>query len=146
MKHIFVDTSAWDALADKKDKDHTNALRFRDMIIGKYKLLTSDYILDELYTLLLMNVGFLPTVNYKEKLDILIAEHVLDVIWIDHDLAKRGWNVFEQYNSDKLWSFTDCTSFVVMKEFGITEVFAFDHHFEQMGFTLLPSPDPSSPA
>jgi predicted nucleic acid-binding protein len=22
MKHIFVDTSAWDALADKKDKDH----------------------------------------------------------------------------------------------------------------------------
>ena len=25
MKHIFVDTSAWDALADKKDKDHKNA-------------------------------------------------------------------------------------------------------------------------
>ena len=139
MKHIFVDTSAWDALADKKDKDHTNALRFRDKIVGKYKLLTSDYILDELYTLLLMNVGFLPTVKYKEKLDTLIAEHVLDVIWIDHDFAKRGWDVFEQYNSDKLWSFTDCTSFVVMKDFGITEVFAFDHHFEQMGFILLPS-------
>ncbi len=100
--------------------------------------MTSNYILDELYTLLLMNVGYLPTVNYKEKLDILIAEHVLDVIWIDRDLAKRGWDVFEQYNSDKLWSFTDCTSFVVMKEFGITEVFAFDHHFEQMGFILLP--------
>jgi predicted nucleic acid-binding protein len=146
MKHIFVDTSAWDALADKKDKDHKNALRFRDKIVGKYRLLTSDYILDELYTLLLMNVGFLPTVKYKEKLDTLIAEHVLDVIWIDHDFAKRGWDVFEQYNSDKLWSFTDCTSFVVMKEFGITEVFAFDHHFEQMGFILLPSPDPGSPA
>jgi predicted nucleic acid-binding protein len=103
MKHIFVDTSAWDALADKKDKDHTNALRFR-----------------------------------KEKLDILIAENVLDVIWIDHDLAKQGWSVFEQYNSDKLWSFTDCTSYIVMKKFSITEVFAFDHHFEQMGFILLP--------
>ncbi len=146
MKYILVDTSAWVALADKKDKDHTNALRFRDKIVGKYKLLTSDYVLDELYTLLLMNVGFLPTVNYKEKLDTLIAEHVLDVIWIDHDLAKRGWDVFEQYNSDKLWSFTYCTSFVVMKEFGITEVFAFDHHFEQMGFILLPSPDPGSQA
>jgi hypothetical protein len=86
-----------------------------------------------------MNVGFLPTVNYKEKLDILIAENVLDVIWIDHDLAKRAWDVFEQYNSDKLWSFTDCTSYVVMKELGIADVFAFDHHFEQMGFVRLPS-------
>ena len=86
-----------------------------------------------------MNVGFLPTVNYKEKLDILIAENVLDVIWINPDLAKQAWIVFEQYNSDKLWSFTDCTSYVVMKESDITEVFAFDHHFEQMGFILLPS-------
>ena len=45
MKHIFVDTSAWNALADKKDKDHANALQFRDKIVGKYKLVTFDYIL-----------------------------------------------------------------------------------------------------
>ena len=63
MKQIFVDTSAWDALADKKDQDHTNAIRLRGKIAGKYKLVTSNYILDELYTLLLMNVGYLPTVN-----------------------------------------------------------------------------------
>ena len=74
MKHIFVDTSGWDALADKGDKDHAKALQFRDEIAGKRKLVTSNYILDELYTLLLMNVGFQPTINYKEKLDILITE------------------------------------------------------------------------
>ena len=45
----------------------------------------------------------------------------------------------EHYNVDKLWSFTDCTSYVAMKDSGITEVFAFDHHFEQMGFILLSS-------
>jgi len=138
MKQLFVDTSGWDALADKADKDHERALQFRDEIAGECKLVTSNYILDELYTLLLMNVGFQPTVDYKEKLDILIAEHVLDVVWINGDLAKRAWDVFEQYNVDKLWSFTDCTSYVLMKNFGITEVFAFDHHFEQMGFTRLP--------
>ncbi len=139
MKQVFVDTSTWGALADKADKDHASALQCRDEIVGECKLVTSNYILDELYTLLLMNVGFQPTINYKEKLDILISEHVLDVIWIDQDLAKRGWDVFEQYNVDKQWSYTDCTSYVVMKEFSITEVFAFDHHFEQMGFILLPS-------
>lgn len=139
MKHIFVDTSGWDALADKADKDHAKALQFRDEIAGKCKLVTSNYILDELYTLLLMNVGFQPTINYKEKLDILITEHVLDVIWIDQHLAQRGWDVFERHNIDKKWSFTDCTSYAVMKDFGITEAFAFDHHFEQMGFIRLPA-------
>ena len=37
MKHIFVDTSGWDALADKADKDHAKALQFRDEIAGKRK-------------------------------------------------------------------------------------------------------------
>ncbi len=50
MKQIFVDTSAWGALADKADKDHAGALQFRDEIVGKCKLVTSNYILDELYT------------------------------------------------------------------------------------------------
>ena len=139
MKQVFVDTSGWCALADKADKYHARALQFRDKIVHKRKIVTSNYILDELYTLLLMNIGFQPTVNYKEKIDILIAEHILDVIWIDYDFSKQGWDVFRQYNVDKVWSFTDCTSYAVMKKSGITEAFAFDHHFEQMGFTLVPS-------
>ena len=139
MKKLFVVRSGWDALADKADKNYLRALQFRSEIVGERKLVTSNYILDELYTLLLMNIGFQPTVKYKGTLDILIAEHVLDVIWIDHNLAKKSWDVFEQYNFDKRWSFTNCTSYVVMKDFSITEVFAFDHHFEQMGFKRLPS-------
>ena len=90
MNHIFIDTSAWDALADKADKHYPRALQFRNEIASQYKLVTSNYILDELYTLLLMNIGFQSTIKYKEKLDILIAEHVLDVIWIDQGLAKRS--------------------------------------------------------
>jgi predicted nucleic acid-binding protein len=139
MNQLFVDTSAWDALADKADKHHQSAIRFRDEIAGKRKLLTSNYILDELFTLLLLNIGYRPTIDYKQKLDILIAEHVLDIIWIEDEFAEQGWDVFQHYNIDKLWSFTDCTSYAVMKRLGITEVFAFDHHFEQMGFIRLPS-------
>ena len=47
MKHILVDTSAWDALADKADKNHAKALQFRDEIASECKLVTSNYILDE---------------------------------------------------------------------------------------------------
>jgi len=58
-------------VADKVDKNHTKALEFRDEIVGKYTLVTSNYVLDELYTLLLMNIGFQATVECKKKLDIL---------------------------------------------------------------------------
>ena len=53
-------------------------------------------------------------------------------------MANQAWDAFQMYNVDKTWSFTDCTSFAVMKNMGLTEVFAFDHHFEQMGFIRLP--------
>jgi len=68
MNSIFVDTSAWDALADKADKHHLGAIRFRDEIAGTRKLLTSNYILDELFTLLLLNIGYAQTIAYKENL------------------------------------------------------------------------------
>jgi len=139
MNRLFVDTSAWDALADKGDQHHLNAIRFSDEIAGRCKLVTSNYVLDELFTLLLLNLGYSPTIAYKEKLDILMAEHVLDVIWIDEVIAMEAWEEFERYNVDKRWSFTDCTSYAVMKRLSISEVFAFDHHFEQMGFIRLPA-------
>lgn len=41
-------------------------------------------------------------------------------------------------NIDKEWSFTDCTSYVVMKQKGITEAFTLDRHFTQMGFVQYP--------
>ncbi len=40
--------------------------------------------------------------------------------------------VFRRYQ-DKQWSFTDCTSKVLIERLGIAEAFAFDHHFEQFG-------------
>ena len=46
-------------------------------------------------------------------------------------------DIFERYD-DKDFSFTDCVSFVVMQENGIKEAFAFDEHFNQMGFIRNP--------
>ena len=38
---------------------------------------------------------------------------------------------------DKAWSLTDCMSFIVMRDGGLTEALTADHHFEQAGFTVL---------
>ncbi len=85
-----------------------------------------------------MNIGFQRTVAYKRKTDILIKENVLEIIWINRQIAEQAWEIFEQFNPDKKWSFTDCTFYAVIKEIGITEFFAFDHHFEQMKFIRKP--------
>jgi len=138
MRKIFVDTSAWDAIADGGDPNHEPALLFRDEIAGQCRLVSSNYVLDELFTLLLMNIGHQRTLAYKKQLDVLIEERILEIIWISEELASEAWGIFTQFNVDKKWSFTDCTSYVIMKQVEIDEVFAFDHHFEQMGFVRRP--------
>lgn len=138
MKQIFVDTSAWDAIADSGDTHHASALRFKDGLAGQYRLVVTDYVLDELYTLLLMNVGYQRAVTVKRQLDALAIEGVLQVVWVSKELAAEAWQVFERFNVDKEWSFTDCVSYVVMKRLDIDEAFVFDHHFAQMGFVCRP--------
>ena len=138
MRQVFVDTSAWDALADSHDAHHDLALLFRQEIADRAQLVVTDYVLDELYTLLLLNIGYQGAVSFKNKLDTLVQEGVVAVVWITEAIAQDAWQVFEQFNVDKKWSFTDCVSYVVMKQRSITEAFTFDHHFQQMGFTKLP--------
>ena len=138
MRRIFVDTSAWDAIADGGDPNHEHALRFKDEIVGQCRLITTNYVLDELYTLLLMNLGYQRAVDFKGKLDILVQGGILEVIWVTEEIATDAWTVFTRFNVDKWWSFTDCVSYAVMKREGIREAFAFDHHFEQMGYVRQP--------
>ena len=138
MNEIFVDTSAWDAVADRVDPNHGIAMLFKDEIAGTYRAVVTNYILDELYTLLLMNIGYKRTVEFKRALDALAQAGIVEVVWVSRDMADEAWSVFEQFNVDKMWSFTDCVSYVVMKRRGITEAFVFDQDFAQMGFICRP--------
>ena len=48
----------------------------------------------------------------------------------------QGFELY-QHRPDKDWSFTDCISFTVMQQEGLTEALTADHHFEQAGFRAL---------
>ena len=115
MKKILIDTSAWAAISDNKDRHHASALNFIKKINGKYKLITTNYVLDETYTLLLMNAGYQTTIAFKQRIDIMVASQVLEIVWIDDAIANQSWQIFAKFNIDKEWSFTDSTSYAVMK-------------------------------
>jgi predicted nucleic acid-binding protein len=94
--------------------------------------------LDESYTLLLYNIGYARTVAFKRTIDLMRAGGILVVVHVSEALEQAAWPVCERFNQDKGWSFTDCTSKAVMDHLGIGQAFAFDHHFDQMGFLRRP--------
>lgn len=136
---IFIDTSAWIALEDVNDKNHAEALKFRKKLKNKKEqFITTSYVLDEAYTFLLIHISYKKVLLFYERIQKMKQSGILRIIHISEEMEEESWHVFEKFNRDKKWSFTDCTSKVVMDLLGIKESFAFDHHFEQMGFIRRP--------
>lgn len=130
---VFVDTSAWFALAYEGDPYHAAAQSF---IASSPRLLTTNFIIDETITLTLARLGYLPARALGEK---LWSEELARIIYVSQSDQRTAWELFKAYD-DKTFSFTDCTSFAVMERLGLEYAFAFDADFEQSGrFTQLPS-------
>ena len=127
---VFVDTGAWFAYFVRRDPDHTLARKW--VSNNDSQLITSDYILDELFTLLKLRESYAVAVAAGK---ILTEEKICKIIKITPDDFARAWNVFVQF-SDKGWSFTDCMSKVIMERLNISTAFSFDEHFEQFGSTV----------
>lgn len=131
MSCIFADTSFYVALANSKDSLHDIAVCASNQWDGK--VVTSEYILLELGNYLH---------NLKDRkvfLDLFQAIHEdedTQVIPASTPLLEKGISMYAN-RPDKEWSLTDCISFVIMAEQGISEALAADHHFEQAGYRIL---------
>lgn len=127
MNVAFVDTGAWFALFVPTDPDHPAAQAWFDRRRGP--LLTTDYVVDELLTLLKVRGHFDRAIAAGP---LLLTEQVCDLEWVTDADVEAAWRVFATYR-DKGWSFTDCVSRVVMERRGIAVAVAFDEHFRQFG-------------
>jgi len=124
---IFVDTGAWFASLIATDINHAAATAWLSQ--NQQPLATTDYIVDETLTL------------FKARGELahglaLGGQFFLGQLAFVHYLSPADveavWQVFHQVK-DKEWSFTDCTSKIVMENLKITHAFTFDHHFRQFG-------------
>jgi predicted nucleic acid-binding protein len=134
MKCAFLDTSALVALYDKTDENHAGALVLMETVKReKIGLVMSDYILDEAVTTALMRIGHEAAVRVGE---FILGSSVVRLVWLDERIKRAAWEYFKLH-SDKKYSFTDCSSFVLMKELKVTKCLSFDGHFQQAGFSVL---------
>jgi predicted nucleic acid-binding protein len=123
------------ACADGADSAHGAACAARDAALEAGRLLvTTDYVVDETLTLIRMRLGIAPAESWWTQVDgsSRVRHEAIDAL-----RAEKARSVFFRHR-DKEYSFTDCTSFVVMKELRLTEALTTDRHFRQMGFHALP--------
>lgn len=136
MKGLFVDTAGWVACADAADPAHKPAAAARDHWLDHGGVLvTTDYVADETLTFLRLRLGLDAAEAWWRQVD---GSSRLRWEYVTLARADKARGLFFRYR-DKEFSFTDCTSFVVMRELKLREALTTDHHFEQAGFTAQPS-------
>ena len=135
MKGLFVDTAGWVACADAADPAHKQSAATRDRCLEQGGLLvTTAYITDETLTFIRLRLGLDAAETWWRQ-----VEGSARVRWefVSLDRAEKARGLFFRYR-DKDFSFTDCTSFVVMRELKLREALTTDRHFEQAGFAAQP--------
>lgn len=132
---IFVDTSAFYAVLDRDDDRHPDA---RDTWVelvsgtGESMLSTSNYVLVESFALVQARLGMDALRVFHDALLPVIRFH-----WITTEDHMAAVHALLTANRRGL-SLVDCTSFQLMRRLGASTAFAFDRHFTEQGFEVLP--------
>ena len=131
---IFADTSGlYAALVENDDMNGKAAAFLRAAAQSRAVFITTDYVLDETATLLkARRHGKLVAALFE----VIFSSAACHVEWMDREKFEQTWRFFDKHR-DKTWSFTDCFSFVLMKERKITDALTKDEHFRQAGFRPL---------
>ena len=131
MNRVFIDTSFVVALVNEKDQNHARASELSETLDGQ-PLITTDAVLLELGNALAR--------NFKEQAAEIIADFLtsdeVEVVNLDATLFQRAFELYRTH-TDKAWGMTDCVSFVVMRERGVTDALTSDKDFRQAGFNAL---------
>ena len=131
---IFMDTAAFLAILNANDQFHPAARQSWQVVIESDSVLfSSNYVLLETTALLQHRFG-IEAVRLFES-DLL---PVVTVVWVDELIHKRAMGALLAANRRDL-SLVDCTSFDIIRQFGLDKAFTFDPHFREQGFNLVGS-------
>jgi len=129
--NIYVDTSAFLALADPNDSNHAVAKEtWSELLEEPAMLACTNYVILEAISLLQRRFGMEAMRDFQESIVPL-----LQIIWIDEAFHQAGVDAMLAANRRRL-SLVDITSFAAARQFNIKTVFAFDQHFVEQGFKL----------
>jgi len=133
-REVLVDSSGLYTLADRRDPLRAAAERcVAGLLKSHVGLVLTDYIIDEACTLAKARGGGYGALRL---LEIIEQSKAFRMLWIGEERFESAKSFFRKH-SDHGYSFTDCTSFVVMRELRIRDVMTTDRHFAEAGFRTL---------
>ena len=130
---IFVDTSFWIALRNRRDGHHHAAARQLVRLHADQNLVTSNQVRGETWTYLLRKTGHRAAVGFLDMLD---ESPRVQVTWIDEDLERAAMRWLRRHD-EREFSFVDATSFAFMRSNRIRTALAFDGDYQAAGFVEL---------
>lgn len=131
---VFLDAAYLIALAIPRDQFHPAAVRLLEEVFARQmKMVTTRAVLLE-FGNSLANPQLRPSA--VRTLAAFESDASIQIVPLSEELFQKAFTLFRQ-RADKAWGLTDCISFVVMAERGITEALTADEHFEQAGFVAL---------
>ncbi|CAN5216228.1 hypothetical protein BH20ACT22_BH20ACT22_23130 [soil metagenome] len=137
MRRVFIDTSAFVALRNKAEREHRPArYMLTQLIEGRARLFTSNYVFAETYTALLIRVGRPEAIEWGRRFK---DSNAIELVRVEEDIEDGAWEILER-QGDKAWSYVDATCFALMDREGVAEAFSFDRNFIQLGLHVLPPP------
>jgi predicted nucleic acid-binding protein len=138
---VFVDTWGWLALGHHRDsRHHEIKALYKELRSGGAHIYTSDYVLDEVITLLFRREAFEEAVRFMEGIFQASEGGQLTVERITSERFVSAWRLRKRFQDKPRISFTDLTSMALMEEQGIKKALTEDAHFFQVGMGFLKIP------
>lgn len=129
---MFVDTSAWLSYLSARDRHHRAV---KEIVTGfDGRLVSSNFVLDEVLTLCKARLGHAAAVRLGGALR---DAALVTVLRLQADDEEEAWKLFVA-RGDQPYSFTDCTSFALMRRLGLRDALALDDDFRREGFQVVP--------
>ncbi len=130
MKAAIIDSSVFLALEDPAEVRHEDARSaFESSRDEGVALVTTNFVFDEAYTLILSKLGRDRAIAWGTALRASSMVRVLRVTRADEE---RAWAILTSFD-DKLFSYTDATTFAVTENLGIDGALSLDQHFVRWG-------------
>jgi uncharacterized protein len=132
VRRAFADTHFYLALLNERDPVHAATRAFLAPG-GVEQFVTTGWVLLELANAMSRSRLRARCHDFIRRLQ---GSEQNRIISLSDALQSRGLDLFGE-RPDKAWSLTDCISFVVMADEGLTEALTGDRHFEQAGYRAL---------
>ena len=131
---LFLDTSFAIALVSSRDEHHGRAkVLLRQIEAQRIPLVTTRPVIVEVGNALAKRPLRARAVALLDTYD---EDPSIEVAPLSDELYERGRRMYKQHK-DKTWGLTDCISFIVMRERGLTDALTADRHFRHAGFRPL---------